>query len=168
MAHSKARSAEARETKSRSAEARAVPKTIHTSRFYVPPSVWPKGMTYAWVAVAHDSSGTPNADNWRNKYRNGWRPVPRTRHPDLFPMVPNVGFGDDTDDLIREGGQILCEKATAEVEADKAANEQRSIAQMQAIDWTQDVNANPFAKTMPRVDKGSKTEFGHAAAFKQD
>jgi len=168
MPRGRPRSAEAREATSRGAEARPVPKTTHTSRLYIPPHVIPKGMTYAWVAVAFDNAGTPNSDNWRNKYRAGWRPVPRTRHPDLFPPVPNIGFGDDSDDMIKEGGQVLCEKSTRDVNAAKAENERKSLEQMNGISWTQGAAQNPFAQTMPRVDYGSsKTEFAHAAEFKE-
>lgn len=159
----KARSADTRENGTRAAEQRSVPSSGHQSRFYIDPKVWPPGMTYAWVAVAHDSSNTPNIENWQNKYRNGWRPVPRDRHPDLFPKVPNIGFGEDTDDTIRTGGQILCEKPTTDVERDKANQANRAKQQMDAINWTQAPGENPF---MPRVDK-SNTTFGHAAAFKE-
>tara|TARA_R110000787_G_scaffold90493_1_gene190997 strand:- start:2059 stop:2439 length:381 start_codon:yes stop_codon:yes gene_type:complete len=126
-------------------------------------------MTYAWVAVTFDNAGTQNTDNWRNKYRSGWRPVPRDRHSELFPPVPNVGFGEDGDDLIKEGGQILCEKRTQDVQADRLTVENRTREQMAGIDWAQGANQNPFAQTMPRVDLGStKTEFTHAATFKDD
>jgi len=162
----KPRSSETRENASRSAESRKSPPSAHTSRFYIPPHVIPKGFTYAWVAVAHDSAGTQNADNWRNKYRNGWRPVPRDRHPELFPSVPNVGFGDDTDDLIKEGGQILCEKPTKDVEEDRKALAKRSRDQEKGVSWMQQQGANPFAQTMPGFDK-SQTTFKHEAEFKE-
>jgi len=168
MPRGKPRSSETREAGTRAAKSREVPKTTHTSRFYIPKEVIPKGMTYAWVAVAFDNSGTPNSDNWRNKYRAGWRPVPRNRHPELFPPVPNIGFGDDSDDLIKEGGQVLCEKPTADVNAAKRENERKSLEQMQGVSWTQGQNMNPFAQTMPRVDLGSTpTEFAHSAEFKE-
>lgn len=160
----KPRSAETRESESRVASQRAVPSSAHTSRYHIPLHVIPKGMTYAWVAVAHDNAGTPNQDNWQRKYRKGWRPVPRDRHPDLFPPVPNVGFGEDTDGFIKEGGQILCERPTADVVADKKALERAAKAQMDGVNWTQGPNQNPF---MPRFDESSKTEFAHQAEFKE-
>jgi hypothetical protein len=167
MARGRPRSSETREATNRAADSRPVPKTTHTSRFYIPPNVIPKGMTYAWVAVAFDNAGTPNADNWRNKYRSGWRPVPRDRHPELFPAVPNIGFGEDTDDLIKEGGQILCEKPTSDVLAARAENDKKARQQVEGVNWAQGPNMNPFAQTMPRVDLGSTpVEFGHSAEFK--
>jgi hypothetical protein len=168
MARNSSRTASTRNAGSRAATQRATPQTTHTSQFYIPPEVIPKGFTYRWVAVAHDSAGTPNQQNWQAKFTAGWRPVPRDRHLDMFPPIPNVGFGEDTSDVINRGGQILCEKPTAEVERDRAAIEAHSRQQMEAIDWTQDVSANPFAKTLPRVDNGSNTTFGHMAAFKND
>ena len=98
----------------------------------------------------------------------GWRPVPRSRHPELFPAVPNIGFGNDDNDIIQEGGQVLCEKPTKDVNAAKVENERKSIEQMNGISWTQGAGQNPFAQTMPRVDLGStQTEFGHSAEFKE-
>ena len=168
MPRGRPRNADTREANSRATEQRQMPNTAHTSRFYIPPNVVPKGMTYGWVAVAFDNAGTRNDDNWRNKYRAGWRPVPRTRHPELFPVVPNIGFGKDDNDIIEEGGQILCEKPTRDVLAGKAANERKSIDQMNGISWTQGAGQNPFAQTMPRVDLGSTpTEFTHSAEFKE-
>lgn len=168
MARTKSRAATDRAAVSRAGNQRPIMSADRQSAFYIPPNVIPDGFTYRWVAVAHDSAGTPNEQNWQAKYGMGWRPVPRGRHIDLFPRIPNVGFGEDTGDIITRGGQILCEKPTADVEQDRAANEDRARQQMEAIDWTQDTNANPFSKTLPRVDRGSNTTFGHAAAFKND
>lgn len=163
MSRAKARNSETRDTQSRVAQARKVPQATHQSKFYIPAHVIPKGMTYAWVAVAYDNAGTQNAENWRAKYRAGWRPVPRTRHPDLFPPVPDVGFGADNDDLIKEGGQILCEKPTADVLAAKEANAAAAKAQMDGVSWMMAAGQNPF---MQRFDQ-SNTTFGHAAEFKE-
>lgn len=160
----KPRSSETRESEGRAAKQRPVPQSAHQSRYYIPPHVIPKGMTYAWVAVSFDNAGTPNADNWHRKYRKGWRPVPRERHSDLFPPVPNIGFGDDTDDMIKEGGQILCERPTRDVMEDRKANERAAKQQMDGVNWTQGPNQNPF---MPRFDESSKTEFTHQAEFKE-
>lgn len=167
MARTKSRTAEARETTTRAAQERPDHGANHTSQFYIPKKVIPKGFTYRWVAVQHDSTGTPNEQNWQTKYSQGWRPVPRSRHMELFPPIPDVGFGGDTADIIKRGGQILCEKPRSEVERDRAATDAKTAAQQKAIDWTQDTGANPFAQTMPRVDRGSQTTFGHAAEFKE-
>ena len=163
MPRGRPRASETRDNETRAAEFRPQPKTTHESRFYIPPQLIPKGMTYAWVAFAFDNAGTPNQDNWNRKYRNGWRPVPRERHPELFPPVPNIGMGVDDETNIKEGGQILCEKPTRDVEADWAVNEKRARQQMEGINWTQGAGQNPM---MPRFDQSSKTEFGHSAEFK--
>jgi len=162
----KPRSSEARDSNTRAAESRQEAKTTHQSRFYIPPNVIPRGVTYAWVAVAFDNAGTFNKDNWNNKFRAGWRPVPRDRHPELFPPVPNIGFGSDDDRYINEGGLILCEKPTVDVRRDRDALERLARQQMEGQKWTQAQGANPFAQTMPRFDE-SKTEFGHSAQFKE-
>lgn len=167
MPRGRPRSSETREAESRASDAREVPKTTHTSRFYIPPHIIPKNTTYAWVAVKFDEAGTPNQSNWANKYRSGWRPVPRSRHPDIFPMIPNVGFGASDGEIIEEGGQILCEKPTRDVNASKKENERRALEQMNGISWTQDSGQNPFAQTMPRFDESSKVQFGHNAEFKE-
>lgn len=167
MPRTKSRDSEARATTSRAAQQRPDPGVNHTSQFYIPPKAIPKGFTYRWVAVEHDSGGTRNEQNWQVKYSAGWRPVPRSRHMDIFPPIPDVGFGGDTTDIIKRGGQILCEKATVDVERDRELNAARAKQQMDAIDWTQDKNSNPFAQTMPRVDRGSQTTFSHAAEFKE-
>ena len=164
MARGRPRSTETRDMESRSANEREVPKSAHQSRFYIPPHVIPKGTTYGWVAVTYDNAGTPNQDNWYNKFRNGWRPVPRDRHPELFPAVPNIGFGEDNDAMIKQGGQILCERPTADVVRDRKANEAKSLAQMKGVNWTQGADQNPF---MPRFDQSSPIEFAHSAEFKE-
>lgn len=166
MPRGRPRSSQTRDTETRASSAREVPKTIYTGMFYFPLEIIPKGMTYAWVATTYDNAGTPNHQNWNNKYRSGWVPVPRDRHPELFPPVPNVGFGADTDDIIKQGGQVLCEKPTRDVEAAKRQLQSRSLAQMDGVSWAQGPNQNPFAQTLPRFDDSSKTEFGHKAEFK--
>ena len=163
MPRGRPRSTDTREATSRASEVRESPKPSHVGRFYIPPHVIPKNMTYAWVATAFDNAGTPNSDNFRTKYRNGWRPVPRSRHPELFPPVPNIGMGMDDETNIKEGGQILCEKPTCDVEADQAENAKRARQQMEGINWTQGAGQNPM---MPRFDQSTKTEFGHSAEFK--
>jgi hypothetical protein len=50
------------------------------------------------------------------------------------------------------------------VQAAVAANEAKSREQMEGINWTQGQGQNPF---MPRFDNSTKTEFTHAAAFKE-
>lgn len=161
----KPRNSETRDSNSRTAETRKVHKSTHESRFHIPAEVIPRGMTYAWVAVAFDNSGTYNKDNWNNKYRSGWRPVPRDRHPELFPPVPNIGFGTDDDKYINEGGLILCEKPSVDVKRDRDIVEARARKLMEGTNWTQSSGTNPFAQTLPRFDE-SKTEFGHVTQFK--
>jgi hypothetical protein len=169
MPRGRPRSTDTREATSRASEVRESPKPSHVGRFYIPPHVIPKNMTYAWVATAFDNAGTPNSDNFRTKYRNGWRPVPRDRHPDLFPSVPNIGFGADDDELIKEGGQVLCEKLTRDVEKARNDINKKTQDQMDGINWAQGQNMNPFSQTMPRRDFGSTpTEFKHSAEFKDD
>jgi hypothetical protein len=80
----KPRNSETRESTTRTAESRSAMRTTHQSRFYIPPEVIPKTMTYAWVAITFDNAGTQNKDNWNQKYRAGWTPVPRDRHPGCF------------------------------------------------------------------------------------
>ena len=162
----KPRNSDTRESNSRTAASRSAMRTTHQSRFYIPPEVIPKDMTYAWVAITFDNAGTQNKDNWNQKYRAGWSPVPRDRHPELFPPVPKIGFGSDDNSYIDEGGLILCEKPSADVRRDKATLEARSKQLMNGTQWTQAAGSNPFAQTMPRFDE-SKTEFGHKAEFKE-
>ena len=56
----KPRNSETRESTTRTAESRSAMRTTHQSRFYIPPEVIPKTMTYAWVAITFDNAGTQN------------------------------------------------------------------------------------------------------------
>lgn len=65
----------------------------------------PNGMAYAWKRVALE--GEPDTENLDKMQRDGWRPVPNSRHPEI-----------DSQDArnIVVGGLALCERP-ADVEA---------------------------------------------------
>lgn len=158
----KPRSSETRNAQTRASDAREMPQAVHESIFYIDPKKWRTGYTYAWVGV--ECMNQPMQTNWEMKYRKGWRPVPRDRHPDLFPPMPDIGFANGNDTIVRRGGQILCERPTADVENDRRILNDKAVTQMNSINWSQSHDANPL---IPRVNHSSPVQFGHAASFKE-
>lgn len=51
--------------------------------FYIDLNSIPEGWTYQWKAV--EIAGKANTYHMNAQARNGWRPVPVTRHPEVFP-----------------------------------------------------------------------------------
>lgn len=73
--------------------------------YYVPSEAIPDGMTYNWKR-AFISACAPDIEHYSEMVTNGWRPVPRLRHPDLFSCAGG-GY------WIEVGGLILMEKPIA-------------------------------------------------------
>lgn len=66
----------------------------------------PNGMAYAWKRVS--LQGDPDTENLNKMQRDGWMPVPNSRHPEIK--------SQDACNIV-VGGLALCERP-ADVEAD--------------------------------------------------
>jgi hypothetical protein len=81
------------------------PESLGT--LYIDPNLVPDGMVYAYFTET--VLGQPDMNTLGRAAKNGWRPVPADRHPELNPMVL-LGLNNTmTDNVIRNGGQILLE-----------------------------------------------------------
>lgn len=159
MAPRTRRSEETRAATARKAEKREMPAVAFESDLYIPPDIIPDGMAYRWVRLS--THNEPDHTNWGKRTRNGWRPVPRTRHLEVFPFIPMPGHNTDSD-MIINGGLILCEKEQRLVNRDKKAREEATRDQMNSIAWTTEGLAGA-----PKVNESGKVETGHIA-FKED
>lgn len=160
------RAAQTRLRSARKSDLRKVPQNAHQSALYVPKHVWPPGMTYGWVSIA--TLNEPNHTNWAQKVRNGWTPVPRERHPDLFPSMPIPGFEDKASQYILVGNNtILCEKPTRLVE-EAAAEKRRNNAEViqQTAQWTGE-QSGTFDGVTPKADFGSETGIERVTAMQR-
>lgn len=116
MARGGTRTAGNRAATSRQTSMRQRPQNEYQSALYIDPLSIPRNMTYRWVREA--SLAQPDQNNVTKALRTGWRPVPADRHPEFMP--PSIpGLTDHLDQtLIRNGGLLLCERLTRDVERD--------------------------------------------------
>lgn len=115
------RMTESRAATSRKAEKREMPQTEWEGKLYVPLHEIPDDKVYAWIRVA--SQNQNDETNMGQKMRKGWKPVPRNRHPDAYPIfdIPGVSSQQSTNAaVIIVGGQMLCE-------CDKVAYKKRRV-----------------------------------------
>lgn len=143
---------ESRAADSRKADMREMPSAGYESALYVPPEVVPHGMTYRWLRLS--TLNEPDHGNWSKKTRQGWKPVPRDRHLDIWPYIPMPGHSTDSE-VIVNGGLILCEIATHKVKEAKDRQEADTADQMEAIAWTTEgLQGAPTINESGRVQRG--------------
>lgn len=150
---------ESRASESRKADTRDMPQAGYQAMLYVPKEIVPHGMTYGWKRLTVHNE--PDHSNWGAKVRQGWKPVPRERHLDIYPHIPMPGHTTEADVII-VGGLILCEIPTHILKRFKEAKEQDTREQMESIAWTTE-----GFQGAPKVNESGRTEHGHAA-FKED
>ncbi len=140
---------------SRQAGMRARPLNEMQSVLYIDQRDIPAGMTYRWIAETVLQNPTPN--NVTRQLRAGWRPVPSDRHPEWQPpVIPGL---TEADPLIRNGGLLLCERPTHDIEQDVSRLE----------DATRDaLNRASFAADqvdgVPRFDDSSPVQIEQVTA----
>lgn len=152
-----------RAMEARKAEQRPMPRTQHRGDLFVDPTKIPRGMTYRWIRES--MLGQPDPQNVTKRQINGWMPVPADRHPELVPP-PLPGYEGTAPLIIRVGGQILFEKPTRDIEADRAELRKENAEIMGSIAWTGQADPN-----MPRQDYGSSVGIERVTAdpaFKDD
>jgi hypothetical protein len=84
---------------------------------YAPPPA-PNGFTYQWKRV-FIKDDTPDFDNLVDMIKHGWKPVPASRHRDVYP--------EDGSYWVEIGGLVLMEKRTAELTPPRALETPSSL-----------------------------------------
>lgn len=142
---------ETRAVESRAAGKRTMPQTRHVGALYIPEEIRleakKRGMVLRWVAETVE--GAPRAVNVQNRLMNGWQPVMADRYPQL---VPPVLPGQQPEQIIRRGGQILVERPIKDHLAERADVDAQNMEDLQQVNWAD----GPNEPTMPRADFGSK------------
>lgn len=129
------RQAQARATETRKASHRPELQSVFESTLHIPEHIIPDGMTYAWVRAAWLNQ--PDNTNVSNKIRAGWKPVPRDRHIDQFPIIDIPGVAQSNVSVIAEGGLILCEMPTRDFKRRRAELDAKNRDVMEGIAWQQ-------------------------------
>ncbi len=150
---------ESRAAESRQTEKRDMPQGGYESALYVPPEIVPHGMTYRWVRLS--TINEPDHGNWSKRTRQGYKPVPRDRHLDIWPYIPMPGHSTDSNAIIN-GGLILCEIPTHVMKAAKKHQEAETAEQMNAIAWTTEGLNNA-----PKINESGRAQHG-VVEFKSD
>lgn len=101
----------------------------------MPPVTAPDGWTYQWIRSS--LLGEPDVANLEFRLSKGWTFVSPADHPDL----PR----SDIDDAIEQGGLVLMQKPTAQVEMARAAERQAAIDQVRQNEeqYTGDYKGRP-------------------------
>jgi hypothetical protein len=153
------RTAETRNAVTRNASARRMPQTHYKSKLYIPPEIIPKDKVYKWVRIS--TLNEPDPNNWAEKNSNNWQPVPRDRHPELYPSIPIPGMADQQHKFITNGGLMLCEKPKKEVQQDYAELRRENLDAIRSVKWT---GQGHDLEGAPKEDFGSDVGFERVTA----
>lgn len=142
---------ETRMSESRLSNQKPMPQTRHVGMLYVPEHIQKeakkRGMILRWIAETVE--GSPRAVNVQSRLINGWKPVMVDQYPDMqTPVLP----GQQPEQIIRRGGQILVEKPIKDYLAERADVDAQNMEDLQQVNWAD----GPNEPTMPRADFGSK------------
>lgn len=91
--------------------------TGHSDPFFVPPEIIPEGWTYEWKRIL--TYNQPDDTHMAELARNGWEPVPNSRHPGLFMsadkegpiVVRDLGLYERSEILTRDAIRMRQERA---------------------------------------------------------
>lgn len=150
-----------RKAESRTAERREMPQTDYEGMLHFPKHMIPKGMAYRWVRI--ETQNQPDGNNFRAAVIKGWKPVPRSNHPDVYPTINLAGITQDSEDTIRVGGQILCMRPLEDVLRDKRRQEKRTMDDVMSF--------SPFIEGAPVINNsttGIERVVSEAAKFQED
>ena len=101
------RAADDRERSERDDDMRELGEFDDKGPFYIPPHEIPADKEYRWVREL--ALGQPDGSNMSYRWRQGWRPVPASRHPGNVTHVMIPGEERQAPQVIRWQGLILCE-----------------------------------------------------------
>lgn len=124
------RAAEGREINRREASKRAMPDVSFRGVLYFPREEIPEDKEYFWIAET--CLNAPLDNNVTQALMAGWSPVPADRHPNhVAPPLP--GREGVVQNVIRRGGQLLCEIDKNKFRKMNDERRQKSLAQIKAV-----------------------------------
>lgn len=133
-----------RATTSRAATSRALPATDRESRLWIDPERIPPNMSYKFVRER--VTGLHDKDNVSLALREGWRPVPAERHPEVA-AIPLPG--EEPDKYVRSGGQLLMERPKEMTEAEEEARREDHDDVLRSVGRDQQVEGEHFHAARP-------------------
>lgn len=144
---------ETRMSESRLSNQKHMPQTRHVGMLHIPEPIQreakKRGMVLRWIAETVE--GAPRAVNVQGRLMNGWKPVMVDQYPDMAtPVLP----GQQPEQIIRRGGQILVEKPIKDYLAERADIDAEHMAELSQVNWAD----GPNDPTMPRQDFGSRVD----------
>lgn len=144
---------ETRMSESRASNQARMPQTRHVGMLHIPEQIQrearKRGMILRWIAETVE--GSPRAVNVQARLMNGWKPVMVDQYPDMAtPVLP----GQQPEQIIRRGGQILVEKSIKEYQAERAEIDREHLEELRHVNWAD----GPNDPTMPREDFGSRVD----------
>lgn len=138
-----ARTSQKRSASTREAQERTPPSTVRRGKLSVPEDIIraeaKKGFGVAWIALTVRNE--PMDGNIEGKLMSGWVPLGADEYPKLLP--PIVLPGRDKPLMIQRGGQILCRRPLADIEASKAALQAENMETLNSVNWNDGDNKVP-------------------------
>lgn len=136
VAETPSRTGETRGYETRKAEKREEISDYESAATYVHPRHWPPGMTYYWIR--YKARGEVDDSNWAKRMRQGFKLVPRSRHLDLFPPMPELGAESKASEYIIMAGLVLAEMPTSRWEAFQDKQRKETVEQNNTINsWVE-------------------------------
>lgn len=130
------RNTETRGYETRKAEKREILADYEQTATFIDPAVWERGMHYFWVR--YKARGEVDDSNWAKRMRQGFKLVPRSRHLDLFPPMPELGAEGKASEYIIMGGLVLAEMPETRWQAFQDRQRQETIEQNSTInEWVE-------------------------------
>ncbi|MEB3703253.1 hypothetical protein Bealeia1_01989 (plasmid) [Candidatus Bealeia paramacronuclearis] len=107
-------------------------RNVYPDRLYFPVEDVPRGVEYRWVR--EEIRGQKDTSNVTLMCKQGWTPVPFSRHPHF--LADTSWFKSEDPTVIRIDGLILCERPIEYGEIEREAMRQQNAHALQAVNWT--------------------------------
>lgn len=121
-----------RESNEREKKTKEFLRNVYPDRLYFPVEDVPHGVEYRWVR--EEIRGQKDTSNVTLMCKQGWTPVPFSRHPHF--LADTSWFKSEDPTVIRIDGLILCERPIEYGEIEREALRQQNAHALQAVNWT--------------------------------
>jgi hypothetical protein len=121
-----------REANERDKKTKEFLRNVYPDRLYFPVEDVPPGVEYRWVR--EEIRGQKDTSNVTLMCKQGWTPVPFSRHPHF--LADTSWFKSEDPTVIRIDGLILCERPIEYGEIEQEALRQQNVHALQAVNWT--------------------------------
>ena len=121
-----------REANERDKKTKEFLRNVYPDRLYFPVEDVPSGVEYRWVR--EEIRGQKDTSNVTLMCKQGWTPVPFSRHPHF--LADTSWFKSEDPTVIRIDGLILCERPIEYGEIEREALRQQNAHALQAVNWT--------------------------------